>query len=248
MKFKCTNPECGKEFDSTRSDAKYCSQSCRTKVFRDKGNACTLEPDKVMDEMNQILSEGQAESADQTIRSLDEVYPIQMTNITTKKHLLTGRTTPGLAYPGWSRPKYWLRLRDLPEDEQGPFHAFLKGRNNPVDPTLPSDQQDFYHPWAYTEWKNPEVVVSGAFPTVAPKNKPAWLDPMLIPPDVPWDDGSAHCMKERLRRLKEYNETMDIRHQLTESKLRHLLKRSGYSPDLAKHAFPKVKPPTALPE
>lgn len=47
----------------------------------------------------------------------------------------------------------WPRLRDLPEEEQKPFLAWLRGQTCPhLEDALPEDQ-DGYFPWDYYRWK-----------------------------------------------------------------------------------------------
>ncbi len=232
MKITCENPECGKEFEAERASARFCSGACKMKHVRSlrKPEQAEIKSEPSDEEIKAMDKEDQ----DYRDKVMDE---IQNLPVSTKKPLLTGRASPGLAYPEWSRPKYWLRLRDLPEDEQGPFHAFLKGRNNPTDPTLPTEEQDFYHPWAYSEWKNPEEkVATEPYPTGP-------LVPMTIPKGE-----TPEQIKVRLGRIRDYNSTMEPRHHLSESKLRAILRKGGYSPDLAKHVFSKTKPSTEIPE
>lgn len=251
MKLKCTNPKCrlpDREFEASRADAKFCSPSCKQCSHRAFEKQAELSPaekiQKSLDDGDEMYRENarrlaEAHTIDPTIPDTVvlewEAEAVAGSKERTKKHLTTGRATPGLNYPGWSRPKYWLRLRDLPEGEQGPFHNFLKGRNNPVDPTLPTEEQDFYHPWAYTEFKNPEEAES------KPVGQP--MVPMTIPK---WE--TPEQIKVRLGRIRDYNSTMEPRHHLSESKLRAILKKGGYDPNLARQVFSKSKPSTSIPE
>lgn len=52
MTHKCINPDCNKEFESKRTDAKYCSDKCRKQVKR-----LVLIPDKVIEKpMKQLAT------------------------------------------------------------------------------------------------------------------------------------------------------------------------------------------------
>lgn len=240
MKMKCK--QCGVEFESKRVDAKFCSGKCRTasyEKYQEQAGEAVPQPSfsqpTTMEEWEPYLMKGE-------IGPVGQVGPLghqgepgpsgqEPENVSSRsdKPLLTGRATPGLFYPGWTRPKYWMRLRDLPESERAEFHAFLKGRNCPVDPTLPTEEQDFYHPWAYSEWKNPP------HPDYKSGKADMTKDPS-VPMTIPAGE-SPEQIKERLKRIKSYNETMEPRHHLSESKLRSILKAGGYNPNLARTVY-----------
>lgn len=235
MKTECLY--CHAEYEAERASSKFCSESCKKRFQRERLPVLLDEVEKSRARVSLSNREIKSEPVFWSGPSLGEPQPDGSFK---SKLLLTGRATPGLMYPGWSRPKYWLRLRDLPGDEQGPFHTFLKGRNNPVDPTLPTEEQDFYHPWAYSEWKNPP------HPDYASGKADMTKEP-LVPMTIPKGE-TPEQIKVRLGRIRDYNSTMEPRHHLSESKLRAILKKGGYSPDLARQVFSKSKPSTAIPE
>ena len=49
--------------------------------------------------------------------------------------------------------KQWPRIRDLPEQEQVPFSAFLAGQTRPWLDGITVEQQDAYYTWDYENWK-----------------------------------------------------------------------------------------------
>jgi hypothetical protein len=49
--------------------------------------------------------------------------------------------------------KYYLRARNLPEEEQGPFNEWLVGQTRPWLEWVPDEEQDGYYAWDYDDWK-----------------------------------------------------------------------------------------------
>jgi len=45
------------------------------------------------------------------------------------------------------------RIRDLPEEERGPFTEELAGQTRPWVEGVPKEDQDFYYSWDYEKWK-----------------------------------------------------------------------------------------------
>ena len=45
------------------------------------------------------------------------------------------------------------RLRDLPQEEQGPFWEWMLGQTRPYVPGLPQEEQDFIYQHDYDRWK-----------------------------------------------------------------------------------------------
>ena len=52
-----------------------------------------------------------------------------------------------------NQPYDWPRIRDLPIHEQVPFWTHLHGQTRPLVQGLPHEEQDFYYPWDYDDWK-----------------------------------------------------------------------------------------------
>lgn len=46
-----------------------------------------------------------------------------------------------------------FRIRDLPEEERGPFLRWLEGQTVPLIEGLPPEEQDAYYPHDYDQWK-----------------------------------------------------------------------------------------------
>lgn len=135
------------------------------------------------------------------------------------------------AYEGWVRPKYWLRLRDLPEEEQKPFLHYLQTNRIrcPNDPTEMPEEQDFYQPWHYSEWKN------GVVPS------PERPQRLIHLPKHMSEDG----LTERLHRIKDYRQWA-IKHNLsshtiTQDELEASLENAGYDKRHSRVVFPKSK-------
>lgn len=229
VKIKCSY--CGQTKEVKSAKAKFCSDECRNKSFR-QGPAITAPVEEDGSGHPAIVEADRERAFRSEPVCLMEGEPVNVFH--SSKPLTTGENTiPVSDTQNWKRPNYWLRLRDLEPEEALAFHAWIKStkRACPTDPTLPTGEQDFFHPWAYTEFKNPPL------DNQLPKGKTREL--FQIPPGLPLNDGSAECMHERMKRVKSYNETMPPKHCLSESKLKALLTRAGYSPSLAKLAFPK---------
>lgn len=48
----------------------------------------------------------------------------------------------------------WPRLRNLPPEEQKPFWEWMIGRTLPYVEGVPREEQDFFYPWDYRDWKS----------------------------------------------------------------------------------------------
>lgn len=227
MKAKCK--QCGTQFPAQRASAQFCGEPCKKKFTRALEKGVWNSP--VTNEDHEENPSVPVEAEVGEVQGQAAGHPVPVAEV-----LTTGENTiPVSDVSGWKRPNYWMRLRDLEPEEAHRFHAWLKesGKTCPTDPSLPTGEQDFYHPWAYTEFKNPVP------PDAQPKTKSLEETLLMIPKDLPIKGPQAESIEERMKRVRSYNATMPPKHCLTEKRLRAMLKKADYNPNLAKLAFPK---------
>lgn len=69
----------------------------------------------------------------------------------------TPKPLPATGEKGEGIVSKWPLMRDLPENEQGPFAKWLTGQTRPLimdGDKIAEGNQDAYYPWDYDRWKS----------------------------------------------------------------------------------------------